>query len=101
MDDAEFKKLEKSEADIEKQKQDIKDKLKEFYYTIKDFLKQYCDMRDEYYTIIPLWVLGTYFHSHVSHLLLSYRQNSAVPLILLSLSFQHPQIHLYLMFLEF
>ncbi|KKK86046.1 hypothetical protein LCGC14_2767140, partial [marine sediment metagenome] len=64
MDDAEFKLLEKSESDVAKQKEDIKEKLKEYYYTIKDFLKQYCDMKDEYYVIIPLWILGTYFQSH-------------------------------------
>jgi hypothetical protein len=39
------------------------DKLgKDIYNTIIKVLKRYCDLREEYYNIIALWILGTHIH---------------------------------------
>lgn len=37
-------------------------KLKEAYDNIVDLLKEYCDLKEEYYNIVALWIIGTYFH---------------------------------------
>src|SRR3990167_10876330 len=36
--------------------------FKNSYYVIKDILKQYCDLPEDYYPILSLWILGTYVH---------------------------------------
>ena len=62
--DEEFNALGASSIDVEKEKGEVKQKLTDFYFTIKDLLKEYCDLQEEYYDIIPLWIIGTYFHEH-------------------------------------
>ncbi len=37
--------------------------LKEIYRNIVDILKKYCDLREEYYPLIAIWIIGTYFHN--------------------------------------
>lgn len=32
------------------------------YHLIKDNLKKYCDLREDYYNLITLWIIGTYLH---------------------------------------
>ena len=49
----------KSEVDSEK----TKELLKECYYNIKDILKKYLDWEEDKYTIVSLWIIGTYFHN--------------------------------------
>lgn len=39
-----------------------KEELLECYYNIIEMLKKYCDIREDYYSIVALWILGTYFH---------------------------------------
>jgi hypothetical protein len=39
-----------------------KDALKEIYEQIISILKDYVDMSEENYTIIALWIIGTYYH---------------------------------------
>lgn len=36
--------------------------LPECYLNIVDMLKEYCDLREEYYPLIAVWIIGTYFH---------------------------------------
>lgn len=36
--------------------------LKEAYPLIIQTLKKYCDLKEEYYSLITIWILGTYFH---------------------------------------
>ncbi len=36
--------------------------LQEAYDNIMDLLKMYCDLKPQYYNIITLWIIGTYFH---------------------------------------
>jgi len=36
--------------------------LKEIFDGIKDVLASYLDMKDEYYDLVSLWILGTWFH---------------------------------------
>ena len=62
LNEEEFKKLRQSEHDLEKEEEDYHDKLKEAYLNLKDILKKYIDMKEEYYEIIALWIIGTYFH---------------------------------------
>ena len=39
-----------------------KEELLTAYLNINDVLKKYCDLKEEYYNIISLWIIGTYFH---------------------------------------
>jgi hypothetical protein len=40
----------------------FKKNLKEIYNGIIQVLKNYCDIKEEYYPIISIWIIGTYFH---------------------------------------
>ena len=40
----------------------VKVKLKECYNNIIILLKRYCDLNNDYYSIISLWIIGTYYH---------------------------------------
>ncbi len=42
--------------------EDFSEILKEAYTKIIEVLKEYVDMREEYYPIVALWIIGTYFH---------------------------------------
>jgi hypothetical protein len=39
------------------------EKLNRVYYKIIEVLKNYCDLKPEYYPIISLWIIGTYTHN--------------------------------------
>jgi len=58
----EFEKISNPSYDLEKEKEDYKNNLKTAYRNIIDILKKYCDMKEEYYNIVALWIIGTYFH---------------------------------------
>ena len=45
-----------------KTKMEEDDDLKEIYRNLIDILKFYCDIKEEYYGIIALWIMGTYVH---------------------------------------
>ncbi len=62
MEDKDFKKLEKSYADLEEEKEKNQELFLTTYRNIIDILKEYLDMKEEYYNIIALWIMGTYFH---------------------------------------
>ncbi len=63
MSDEEFKKLRHGqEADIENDDIQLKEDLKTAYRNIIDILKEYLDIKEEFYSIITLWIIGTYFH---------------------------------------
>jgi hypothetical protein len=47
---------------IDEQKEKSLQDFKQCYYDIIEVLKEYCDLPEEYYPIISLWVLGTYIH---------------------------------------
>ena len=36
--------------------------LPECYLNILDMLKEYCDLKEEYYPLIAVWIIGTYMH---------------------------------------
>ena len=62
LSEEEFKKLEKGDVDIEEGREENKEKLLTAYKNIIDVLKEYVDLREEYYNIVALWIIGTYFH---------------------------------------
>ena len=43
-------------------REDNKKKLKESYFLIIKILNKYLDLKPEYYDIIALWIIGTYYH---------------------------------------
>ena len=61
-EEQEFKKLDNPNADIEGDKEKFKQDLEDAYRNIIHILKEYCDVKEEYYNIIALWTIGTYFH---------------------------------------
>ena len=59
----EFKKLGKdSETDLDNEQEEYKSMLEGSYINIMTILKKYLDLKEEYYSIISLWIIGTYFH---------------------------------------
>ncbi len=62
MGEDDFKKLKHSEHDLDEKKEDCKEDLKEAYLNIVDILKEYIDIDKRFYSIIALWIIGTYFH---------------------------------------
>jgi len=57
-----FKKLELSETDLEAEEEELHQKLRDAYFNIQELLKTYCDLKEDDYNIIALWIIGTYFH---------------------------------------
>ena len=60
--DDEFEKFKDSSFDLEKYRLKKNEDLIEIYRTLQDILKQYIDMREDYYPLIALWIIGTYIH---------------------------------------
>lgn len=58
----EFKKLADPETDLELEKEEVQRMLSDAYHNIIDIFKEYVEMKEEYYSIIALWIIGTYFH---------------------------------------
>mgnify|MGYP003645289023 CR=1 FL=1 len=46
----------------EEKLENAKSKLRENFYLIKRTLKKYIDMNEDYYELIALWIIGTYYH---------------------------------------
>jgi len=47
-------------------KEEVLEKLQDTYSDIKRILKVYLDLKEEYYSLISLWIIGTYFHQNFS-----------------------------------
>lgn len=62
MGEEDFKKLENPSIDLQLQKDQFKENLITAYRNIIDILKEFLDLKEEYYNIIALWTIGTYFH---------------------------------------
>lgn len=60
--DKDFDKLKNPEYDLqgEKEKNDLM--LYDAYMNIMDILKTYVDLKEDYYHLIALWIIGTYLH---------------------------------------
>ncbi|GAF97267.1 unnamed protein product, partial [marine sediment metagenome] len=43
-------------------REETKEKLLECYENIIKVLKHYLDMNEDYYSLISIWIIGTYFH---------------------------------------
>ncbi len=58
------KQKDKKENAIDEAKENKKAKklLKSIFPTIQQVLRKYCDLKEEYYQIIALWIIGTYIH---------------------------------------
>jgi hypothetical protein len=58
------KELESDKPIIEKKEEieRLSPSLIEVYYLIIDVLKYYCDIEEKYYSLISLWIIGTYYH---------------------------------------
>jgi len=60
--DKEFEILGKSNMiDLKEEKEKTGNNLKDAYRNIVDILKEYVDMNEEYYSLIAIWIIGTYF----------------------------------------
>jgi len=62
LNEEEFKKLENPSYDLEKDKKLFRENLFICYNNIMDTLKKYCDLKEEYYNLLTIWIIGTYFH---------------------------------------
>ena len=47
-------------------KENFKKLIHSTYDKIVEILREYVDMREDYYTIVALWIIGTYFHKQFS-----------------------------------
>ena len=59
----EFKKFENPVYGLEEERDKSYEKWLEIHRGIIDILKKYCDLKEEYYNLIALWIIGTHFHS--------------------------------------
>lgn len=59
----EYKKLEKKHQE---ELEETKIKLGKAYENINQILKTYCDLKEDYYSIVSLWIIGTYIHDEFS-----------------------------------
>ena len=64
MDEGDFNKLGNSEYDLEEEKEKNSEQLLIAYNNIIDLLKKYCDLNEDYYPIIAIWIIGTYSHEN-------------------------------------
>ena len=54
--------LKEQEKEISITKDEIKLNIQEVFPLIKDMLEKYVDMPEDYYDLIAIWIIGTYFH---------------------------------------
>ncbi len=55
----------KGEEEIKEEElspEEVKEKLREIYDQINEILREYLDLREDYYSLIALWIMGTYLH---------------------------------------
>ena len=53
-----------SSIDLEEEQEKIQSQLQRCYENIEHLLREYCDLNEDYYSIISLWIIGTYFHKN-------------------------------------
>ena len=53
-----------TEAESGVTEEKVKKNLRKAYFDTINLLKEYCDLREDYYPIVSLWILGTYFHRY-------------------------------------
>jgi len=58
----ELKKLSDSSYDFEGEDFKKSERLLEAHRNIIDILKDYCDIKEEYFSLVALWIIGTYCH---------------------------------------
>jgi len=58
----EFKKLESPSIDLKEEEERDKELWNDIYNNIIILLKKFCDLKEEYYNLIALWIIGTHFH---------------------------------------
>ena len=54
--------LEQREEDLLRTMEEERNEMIECYNKLKDLYKKYTELKPEYYTIVPIWVIGTYLH---------------------------------------
>ncbi|RPJ79362.1 MAG: hypothetical protein EHM20_01645 [Alphaproteobacteria bacterium] len=62
LSDEEFEKLKDPTYGLDEEKENKNEELKTAYRNIIDILKKYIDLKEEYYNIVALWIIGTYYH---------------------------------------
>jgi len=62
LSEEEFKKLGNPSIDLEEEKEEQNSFLLDSYNNLLDILKKYVDLREEYYPLLSLWIIGTYIH---------------------------------------
>jgi len=63
MEEEDFSKLQNPSYNLEEEKEKQENKLYDAYMNIVDMLKKYCDLNDQDYPIVAIWIIGTYFHN--------------------------------------
>lgn len=53
----------KEESEQERLRNEVILKIRESYEDIIEILKRYIDLKEEYYHVITLWIIGTYIHN--------------------------------------
>lgn len=64
MTDEEFKLMANPNFDLQKYRLEKTNGLNEIYRNLVEILKEYCDLREDYYDIVALWIIGTYLHEN-------------------------------------
>ncbi len=62
--DAQFEQLKTGNIDFDAENEEGNWLLYDAYMNIVELLKTYCDLKEDYYPLIALWIIGTYFHKH-------------------------------------
>jgi len=62
LSEKDFKKLDNPGYDLEEDVEKLQGNLNDAYLNIIDLLRDYCDLREDYYPLISIWIIGTYFH---------------------------------------
>lgn len=63
LSEEEFSKLTNPSSDIKEDKEKNSKMIIDCFVSIRDRLKYYLDLNDDYYNIITLWIIGTHFHN--------------------------------------
>jgi len=50
----------------EKEVEETREKLSIAYQNINSIIRKYCDLKEDYYPLIAIWIIGTYLHDEFS-----------------------------------
>jgi len=56
--------IDREEGSTNLSREEINKILREKFELIKEILKDYVELREDYYDLIPIWILGTWFHKY-------------------------------------